>query len=160
MEGVWISSAEGYCSRDTNRQTTIFICFEIDNGEVLSTKFEILSVGNGGNKKGKQLMPNFQNLNKTILSNQNHDLCDWGAWEERAMPGAKITFEIKENVSNGTNALLMLDVSLRLDCGLDGRWEVKCSKVQEVGRDNISPPSVKPTEGFLSLRCRADASSR
>lgn len=34
---------------------------------------------------------------------------------------------------------------------MDGRCEVKCSKVQEVGRNNISPPSVKPTEGFLSL---------
>ena len=98
-------------------------------------------------------MPNFQNSN---LSNQNHDLRDRDAWKERAMPGAKITFEIKENVSDGTDALLTLDVSLRLDCGLDGRWEVKCSKVQEVGRDNISPLGVKPTEGFFRpwMLCR------
>lgn len=153
VEGVWISSTEGYCSRDTSRQTAISICLEIDSGEVSATKFKILSVGNGGSKKGKQLMPNFQNSN---LSNQNHDLRDRDAWKERAMPGAKITFEIKENVSDGTDALLTLDVSLRLDCGLDGRWEVKCSKVQEVGRDNISPLGVKPTEGFFKpwMLCR------
>ena len=50
-------------------------------------------------------MPNFQNSNKTTLSNQNHDLRDRDAWKERAMPGAKITSEIKENVSDGTDAL-------------------------------------------------------
>ena len=95
----------------------------------------------GGSKKGKQLMPNFQNSNKAILNNQNHDSLDMDAGKERALPEAKITFEINEYISSGTD--LSLDVCLRLDRGPDGRWEVKWSKVQEVGQN------FKPTEGYF-----------
>ena len=66
------------------------------------------------------------------------------AQKERAMLEAKITFEFKDNFSScGTVSLLTLDVCLRLDHGPDDWWEVKWSRVQEVGQN------VKPTEGFF-----------
>ena len=49
----------------------------------------------GGGKKGKQLIPNLENSNYTILSNQNHDLCDSNAANERAMLGAKSRLKLR-----------------------------------------------------------------
>lgn len=54
----------------------------------------------------------------------------------------KFMFEIKD-IGSGTESQLTLDICMRLDCGLDGGWEVKWSKVQEVGR------IVKPKEKSL-----------
>ena len=52
--------------------------------------------------------------------------------KRQATPKAKFSVEIIENVSGGNDLHLTFDVCLRLDRGLDGGWEVKWSKVQEV----------------------------
>ena len=46
--------------------------------------------------------------------------------------------EIKDSVGSDTKPHLSLDVSMRLERGLDGVWKVQWSKVQEVGR-NVKP---------------------
>ena len=98
---------------------------------------------NGGSGKGKQLMPNIQNSNKSSLSNQNHDSCDRGARKEGAVPGAEIMLEIKDDALNGVISPLSLEVSLSLECGLNGKWEIKCSNIKEVGC--VSHSVVRPT---------------
>ena len=57
------------------------------------------------------------------------------------MSKAKLSVEITESVSGVNDSLLTLDVGLRLECGPDGEWEVKWSKVKEVGR--IEKPKDK-----------------
>ena len=57
------------------------------------------------------------------------------------MSKVKLSVEITESVSGVNDSLLTLDVSLRLECGPDGEWEVKWSKVKEVGR--IEKPKDK-----------------
>ena len=48
----------------------------------------------GGGKKGNQLIPDFRNSKKTILRNQNHDLCDGHAGKESVKFGVVISFVI------------------------------------------------------------------
>ena len=57
------------------------------------------------------------------------------------MSKAKLSVEITESVSGVNDSLLTLDVGLRLERGPDGEWEVKWSKVKEVGR--IEKPKDK-----------------
>ena len=101
-----------------------------------------------GSRKGKQLMPNFQISTKSHLSNQSHDTHDLNAGKKQATSKAKLSIEITENISSVNDSHLTLDVGLRLECGPDGGWEVKWSKVQEVDRiekpkDNNNKPEDK-----------------
>ena len=101
-----------------------------------------------GSRKGKQLMPNFQISTKSNLSNQSHDTHDLNAGKKQATSKAKLSIEITENISSVNDSHLTLDVGLRLECGPDGGWEVKWSKVQEVDRiekpkDNNNKPEDK-----------------
>ena len=50
---------------------------------------------------------------------------------------------IKGVASNGTEAGLTLDISLWLECGLDGKWGVIWSKVRDVGLSKVSPNNLK-----------------
>ena len=88
-----------------------------------------------GSKKGKPLMPNFENTNKSNLRNHSHDTRNLSAEKEKLMSEAKFTLEIKDSVGSGTEPHLSLDVSLRVERGPDGVWKVQWSKVQEVGRN-------------------------
>ena len=101
-----------------------------------------------GSRNGKQLMPNFQISTKSNLSNQSHDTRDLNAGKKQATSKAKLLVEITKNISSVNDSHLMLDVGLRLERGPDGGWEVKWSKVQEVGRiekpkDNNNKPEDK-----------------
>ena len=98
---------------------------------------------NGGSAKGKQLMPNIQNSIKLSLSSQNQDLRNRGAGQVSTVPGAKFTLEIKDDALNGAKSPLLLEVSLSLERGLNGKWEIKCSNIKEVGC--VSPFGVGPT---------------
>ena len=88
-----------------------------------------------------------------ILRSRNHDLRDKHVGKESAKSGAVISSVIKGVASNGIEAGLTLDISLRLECGLDGRWGVIWSKVQDVGLPKVISPNnlktkpavVKPT---------------
>ena len=102
---------------------------------------------NGGSGKGKQLMPNIQNSNKLSLSNQNHDSRNKGARKEGAVPGVEIMHEIKDDSLNGTISPLSLEVSLSLECGQNGKWEIKCSNIKEVGC--VSPFGVGPMQAVF-----------
>ena len=110
---------------------------------------------NGGSGKGKQLMPNIQNSNKLSLSNQNHDSRDKGARKEGAVPGVEIMHEIKDDALNGTISPLLLEVSLSLECGLNGKWEIKCSNIKEVGC--VSPSGVGSTQAVFRPNVLAEA---
>lgn len=48
-----------------------------------------------------------------------------------------MSVEITKSISGVSGLLLTLDVGLRLERGPDGGWEVKWSKVQEVGHIEI-----------------------
>ena len=101
-----------------------------------------------GSRKGKQLMSNFQISTKSNLSNQSLDMRDLNVGKKQAMSKAKLSVEITKSISGVNGSLLTLDVGLRLERGLDGGWEVKWSKVQEVGRiekpkDNNNMPEDK-----------------
>ena len=50
-------------------------------------------------------------------------------------------------------ASLTLDISLRLECGLDGRWGVSCSKVQDVGLSKVSLNNLKTKPAVIKPTC-------
>lgn len=79
---------------------------------------------NGGSKKGKHLMPSIQNSNIPCLSSQYQDLQDRGVGKERMIPSVDIMLKINANAFNGTKIPLSLELSLCLECGLNGKWEV------------------------------------
>lgn len=56
-----------------------------------------------------------------ILRNQNNDLRDRHARKQSAKFGAVISSVVEGVASNGTKAGLTRDISLRLECVLDGR---------------------------------------
>ena len=89
-----------------------------------------------GSRKGKQLMSNFQTSAKSNFSNQSQDTRDLNAEKKQATSKANLSVEISENFSSGNELLLTLDVCLGLERGPDGGWEVKWSKVKELGRLN------------------------
>ena len=47
--------------------------------------------------------------------------------------------EIKNDALNGAKSPLSLEVSLCLECGLNGKWEIKCSNIKEVGYFGVGP---------------------
>ena len=61
-----------------------------------------------GSKKGKPLMPNFENTNKSNLRNHSHDTRNLSAEKEKLMSEAKFTLEIKDSVGSGTEPHLSL----------------------------------------------------
>ena len=108
----------------------------------------------GGSKKGKHLMPGIQNSNlpcltsqsQDCLSSQYHDSRDRGVGKERKVPGADFMLEINANAGNGIDTPVSLELSLCLECGLNGKWVVKHSNIREVGRGSVEPTQVlRPT---------------
>ena len=92
-------------------------------------------------------MLHFQISTKSNLSNQS-DTRDLNVGKKQAMSKAKLSVEITKSFSSVNGSLLTLDVGLRLERGLEGGWELKWSKVQEVGRiekpkDNNNMPEDK-----------------
>ena len=47
--------------------------------------------------------------------------------------------EIKDDALNGAKSPLSLEVSLCLERGLNGKWEIKCSNIKEVGYFGVGP---------------------
>ena len=86
-------------------------------------------------------MPEFQISTESNLSNKSHDIRDLNAGKKQATSKAKLSVEITESNSGVNDSLLSLDVGLRLEHGPNGKWEVKWSKVKEVGR--IEKPKEK-----------------
>ena len=93
-------------------------------------------------------MPNIQNSiksNQSIKSSlssqktQNQDLRDRGAGQVSAVPEVEFTLEIKDDALNGAESPLSLEVSLYLERGLNGKWEIKCSNTKEVGCSGVGP---------------------
>ena len=58
---------------------------------------------------------------------------DRGAGQVSAVPGAEVTLEIQDDALKGADSPFSLEVSLRLVCGLNGKWDIKCSNIKEVG---------------------------
>ena len=67
------------------------------------------------------------------MSSQYRDLRDRGVGKESMVPGADIMLELNTNACNGTVTPLSLELSLCLECGLNGKWVVKHSNVWEMG---------------------------
>ncbi|KAK9992046.1 hypothetical protein SO802_027031 [Lithocarpus litseifolius] len=78
----------------------------------------------GGSKKGKPLMPNIQNSNKSNLHNHSQDTRELNTRKEVATSEAKFTFEIQDIVGRA-DFPLSLDVSMRLECGPDAPFKPK-----------------------------------
>ena len=108
----------------------------------------------GGSKKGKNLMPGIQNSNLPCLTSQSQDCLSSqyqyslarGVRKESKVPGADFMLEINANAGNGTDNPLSLELSLCLECGLNGKWVVKHSNIREVGLGSVEPTQVlRPT---------------
>ena len=104
----------------------------------------------GGSKKGKHLMPSIQNSNLPCLTSQSQDCLSSqyqdsrarGVGKESKVSGADFMLEINANAGNGTDTPLSLELSLCLECGLNGKWVVKHSNIREVGRGSVEPTKV------------------
>ncbi|KAK7833453.1 e3 sumo-protein ligase mms21 [Quercus suber] len=91
---------------------------------------------NGGRKKGRHLMPSIQNSNvpgpssqnQDCLSSQYQDLRDRGVGKVSLVPGADFMLEFNANASHGSNTPLSLELSLSLECGLNGKWDPSLSQ--------------------------------
>ena len=103
---------------------------------------------NGGSKSGKLTMPKIQNSIKSYQSiksslssqkTQNRDLRERGAGQVSAVSEAEVMLEIKDNTLNGADSPLSLEVSLCLVRGLNGKWDIKCSNIKEVGCSGAGP---------------------
>ena len=91
-----------------------------------------------GNRKGKPLLANVQNSNKAIhtikssLGCQNLELREKGVGQVSSAPEADFTLDVKDNPLNGAKSPLSLEISLKLERGLNGKWEFEHSSVKEV----------------------------
>ena len=119
---------------------------------------------NGGSGTIKLAMPSIQNsINsyqsiKSSLSSQKslkQDSRDRGGGQVSAVPEAEFTLEIKENTLSGAKSPLSLEVSLSLERGLTGKWEIKSSNIKEVGC--ASPSGVGPTQAIFRPNALAEA---
>ena len=109
----------------------------------------------GGSQKGKHLMPGIQNSNlpcltswsQDCLSSQYQDSRARGVGKESKVPGADFMLDINANPGNGIDTPLSLELSLCLECGLNGKWVVKHSNIQEVGHGSVEPTqALRPTD--------------
>ena len=66
------------------------------------------------------------------MGSQHHNSSERNSGNENAQIRAKILSVINGIVSNRIKDGLVLDVSLRLECGLDGKQGVQWSNVQDV----------------------------
>ena len=104
----------------------------------LSAAMDGHRIKNDGNRKGKPLLANIQNSNKanhTIKSSlgcQNLELCERGVGQVSSAPEADFTLAVKDNPLNGAKSPLSLEISLKLEHGLNGKWEIKHSSVKDV----------------------------
>ena len=80
---------------------------------------------------------------------------DRGAGQVSAVPEVEFTLVLKDDTLNGAKSPLSLEVSLNLEHGLNGKWEIKHSSIKEVGR--VSPPGVWPTQAVFSPNALAEA---
>ena len=119
---------------------------------------------NGGSTTVKLAMPNIQNsINsyqsiKSSLSNQKslkQDSRDRGVGQVSVVPEAEFMLEIKDDALNGAKSPLSLEVSLSLERGLTGKWEIKSSNIKEV--DCVSPLGVGPTQAIFRPNALAKA---
>ena len=92
-------------------------------------------------------MPKFQISTESNLSNKSHDIRNLNAGKKQAMSKAKLSVEITESNNSVNDSLLTLDVGLRLERGSNGEWEVKWSKVKEVGHiEKLKDKKFKPKD--------------
>ena len=63
--------------------------------------------------------------------------------------------EIKDDALNCAKSPLLLEVSLSLERGLNGKWEIKCSNIKEVGC--VCPSGVGPTQAVFRSNALAEA---
>ena len=67
-------------------------------------------------------MLNSQNSNFANPVNQTHDSRESNSGKEKAQIGAKIMSVINENVSNGTEGGVIMDLYIRMERGPNGKW--------------------------------------
>ena len=64
---------------------------------------------------------------------------DRGAGQVSAVPEVEVTLEIQDDALKGADSPFSLEVSLRLVRGLNGKWDIKCSNIKEVGCSGVGP---------------------
>ena len=77
------------------------------------------------------------------LSHNNPDTCKVSTLGQRELLGAKVLSMIKGIESDGIKSELSLDLFMRMERGIDGRWAIVWSEVNEVGPKVQQP--IKPT---------------
>ena len=78
---------------------------------------------------------------------------DRGAGQVSAVPEVEVTLEIQDDALKGADSPFSLEVSLRLVRGLNGKWDIKCSNIKEVGCS-----SVRATQDVFRPNALAEAS--
>ena len=92
-----------------------------------------------------------EQLREKILldfSHKNRDIYKENTQVQREKLGAKILSSINGIESEGINSGLTLDLFIRLEHGLDGRWAIGWSEVIEVGPKVVQP--LKPTGQYIN----------
>ena len=79
---------------------------------------------------------------------------DRGARQVSAVP-EELTLVLKDNTLNDAKSPLSLEVSLNLERGLNGKWEIKHSSIKEV--DCVSPSGVEPMQAIFRPNALAEA---
>ena len=80
---------------------------------------------------------------------------DRGAGQVSAVPKGESTLVLKDDSLNGAKSPLLLEVSLNLEHGLNGKWEIKHSNIKEVGC--VSPSNVGPAQAVFRPNTFAEA---
>ena len=92
-----------------------------------------------------------EQLREKILSNfshKNRDICKESTLGQREKLRAKILSSINGIENEGINSGFTLDLFMRLEHGLDGRWAIRWSEVIEVGPKVVQP--LKPTGQYIN----------
>ena len=93
-------------------------------------------------------MPNIQNSIKSNLApksrlssqkSQSLDLRDRGAGQVSTVPEAEVTLELQDDTLKIADSPFSLEASLHLVRGLNGKWDIKCSNIKEVGCSGVGP---------------------
>ncbi|KAL0010114.1 hypothetical protein SO802_005222 [Lithocarpus litseifolius] len=98
----------------------------------------------GAGNKGKEMMSGFQNLNPSFSWGGNSGI-------DKVSDAVVVTSVIKDVACCSGNISPTLDITLRVERGIEGEWHVISSKVIEVGPIIAKPSGVHKLHSFKSV---------
>ena len=105
---------------------------------------KFLQNSGGFRSKGKEIITGFQNLKSNISCGDNSRI-------DKDHVGVDIMSVINGAVNKSYNAMLTLDISLHVECGNEGKWNVLFSKINEAGPVAVKPSGENKTHSFKTM---------